>query len=534
MDNTLPRHLRLSLVTLTCLLALLHLWHGLNRVADPDEFQYLVNAFNAADGLRPYVHFWDNHGPLNIWLLQPFFEFWTGSHKLIKWLRLLPWINTLAVCAVLFSFMRRCYTDYPAAPWLTIIFLLATPPYVSKSIEIRGDNLTNLLTTVSFVSVFWGIRNHLAWPIFLAGLCVGITAGLTVKFLTVGTAIALAAAAACTKLRSPPRPRQIAAGLIGFAIPVAILTLLLYGLHLLSPFMICYFEANATRKSATVDSSELTELTGKAMMWTALAIGTWFFSLTRIVLKAADEIEIALFVILSFTVAQFIFLMPTKNMQSLLTCFPPLACLAGLYGDRLYRSVQTASWWSFQKAGLLAMVVFAGLAFGLWRYCGLKNRKLDKQIEFADDVLKRTAAERYIFDPSGIVFLKPKPEPFPVLVTFLRDMHHSHQIDLHVIETFEAFKIKSIVYDKRVEDLRDSDIAFIREHFLPVLEGPGSLLVQRAAIAMTTDTLRSDSEIYQWWTQGRRKKNKPATSENNADWVAKYLGYFEKNKRMFY
>jgi len=530
MQIKLPHRLDIALTAVICLLATVHLWHGLHRTADPDEFQFLVNAYNAAEGLKPYAHFWDNHGPLNIWLLQPVFKFWNGGHSIIRLLRILPWINTLVLCGALVYFQRRCYPQRPLAIWLSFIFLLSTPPFLFKSIEIRGDNLSNLLATAAFISLFLGIREKRSWLFLITGLCLGLVAGLTLKFITIATGLALAASAVYIKLNKLPAFRDVRNAIIGFAVPTAVIALALTALHLLPPFIICYFEANTTRKEAGVDSSELADLAGKAALWAFLAITTWSVALRRIIAKSADEIEIGLFVLTSFSVVQFIFLLPTKNMQSLLTCYPPLACLAGLYGDRFFSNLKAARWWNIKTGFSICLVLAVGLGFGLWRYCGLKNRQLDKQIVFADAVLERTRAERFIFDPSGIVFLKPSPKPFSVLVTFLRDMHMKRQINLHIPWTLESLRINSAIYDKRTEDLRNFDMLYIRRNFQPVLEGPGCLLVQRTTTGEVTANLSNNSEIIQWWKQGRKKKSDPAAPANDADWVAKYLRYYEENK----
>src|SRR5690606_18639578 len=92
-----------------------------------------------------YTDFWDNHGPLNTWFFQPFFYLNQDSHELIFLLRGVMWVGTLLLCFLTWRLARLIYTSSPFLPWIAILFLLSSPPFLYKSIEIRGDNLANIL-----------------------------------------------------------------------------------------------------------------------------------------------------------------------------------------------------------------------------------------------------------------------------------------------------------------------------------------------------------------------------------------------------
>ncbi len=176
---------------LLAILGAIHLGHGLFRVADPDEFQALRNAFDASRGLIPYVDYWDNHGPLMIWILQPVMSLWPGGHELIYWLRVAAWLNTILLAGGVFLLVRRLNPLLPAAPWIATAFLLSAPPFLSKAIEARGDNPTNLLAAAALFFLIVALQKRNSRSFFAVGLCVGLMAGFTIKALIIAAAFTL-------------------------------------------------------------------------------------------------------------------------------------------------------------------------------------------------------------------------------------------------------------------------------------------------------------------------------------------------------
>ncbi len=482
------------------LLAALHLFHGLRRLADPDEFQALVNAFDAARGLTPYIDFWDNHGPLNIWLLQPILAFWHGQnsivhggHSLIYWLRGLMWLNTLAVAAATYYLARRLYprTHIPAIALLT---LLTAPLFISKTIEIRGDNPSNLLFTLTLIFLTLAFQTNRRLHYALAGLTLGLIAGFTLKVIILAAALALFAAAWHIINRQRPHITSWLLFILAAAAPVALISATLYLQGNLAAFIDCYFGGNVNRPFAGFTSSEFLNIYKKSPVWTIPVTIALFTSAWRIIRRRADAPEAGLTLIALFLLAQFLLLMPTKNSQSLLPLFPPLAIITGIIFAQWITALRSRPWFTSRTATIAAAILTLLLLRDINDYANLRNKELPKQVRFADKVLSLTHNEPVIFDPVGVVFLKPKPGPFHVLVTFIREMHQAGTIDLHITESLNISDslnptksieptvippINTIAFHQRAGDLRLTDLNTIRQNFTPVLDGPDSVLLQR-------------------------------------------------------
>ncbi len=506
---------------LLILFAGIHLIHGQNHVADPDEFQTLTNAFDASRGLVPYVDFWDNHGPLSIWILRPVLRVWTGGHELIYWLRGVVWINTLIISGLVFWLVRRLLPMVPAAPWIATVFLLSAPPFLSKAIELRGDNPANLLAALALTTLIVARHTQKRILFFVVGLCLGFMAGFTLKVVVATSALGLFYV--CWHLRDKRLTRPVEIGYIaaGIALPVLIMGLILAVSGSLSGFFSCYLGGNITRESADISSSELIEVYKKAPVWALLATAIIATSLTRVFTGRADGVETGLTAMCVAFVAQFVFLLPTKNMQSLLPLYVPLALLSGY-------AVGSFANFRFRGNKLFAALVIVLpllLVRDLDGYSRIRNTGLSEQVAFANQALGRTVNEDYIFDPSGIVWLKPKPGSFHVLVTFIRQMHQSGTIDLQIPDLLEHYEIRTVVFDRRTKDLRISDIDLFTSKYTAVLKGQNCWLLVRKDKSSETATRIAANGLKHWTHSAYEKAEAPTKALNPPKW---YTGFLQK------
>ncbi len=504
-------------LVLVAALAGIHLCHGLLRAANPDEFQALTNAFDASRSLVPYVDFWDNHGPLMIWVLQPVLTLWSGGHELIYGLRGVAWINTMLLTGMVFWMVRRLHPRRFVAPWIATVFLLTAPPFLSKAIEIRGDNPANLLATIALAILITALSKRKLILFFAVGLCLGVMAGLTLKALI--AAAALAVFYVCWHVRDKKVPH--AAGLVALAAGTTIaLFAIILGLvttSSLPAFINCYFGGNIARDSAGFTSTEFVEIYKKAPMWALLATFVVCASLWRAIRGRADGVEIGFLGMTLFYVAQFLLLIPTKNMQSLLPLYAPLALLT----PYILIEIENRNWLRSKRivvafAALLPLALLRDMA----HYSNLRNHGLPKQVTFSNQVLDRLTHQKYIFDPTGIVFLKRKPGSFHVLVTYIRQMHQSGVIDLQIPELLTKNKVEAIIFDRRTKDLRTADVAYITANYTPILKGPNSLLLTLTS-TKTTSAKISDiapTSIPNWADDAFEDAKEPTESYSPPNW----------------
>lgn len=179
-----------------------------SRAIDPDEFEHLHAAFCVHQGLLPYRDFFEHHGPLLYYVLQPLF--WLcGDDLSVLWLgRLAMWCCSLGTLALTGAIARRVAdttTGLAAATllaWSTVFHL--------KGIELRPDVPAAFLLTLAF----WlslpptgaapdRARAWQSW--FLIGLLCGLATLFTQKSIvpTIGLAVA-----ACIGATVVGRPRQ--------------------------------------------------------------------------------------------------------------------------------------------------------------------------------------------------------------------------------------------------------------------------------------------------------------------------------------
>jgi len=513
---------RLINIALLLCLAAIYVWHSLNRLADADEFQTLTNAFDSARGLTIYRDYWDNHGPLATWIFVPALKLWHGGHELITWLRGLMLLPTALIAGMTFWLGRRIFPDSPQARWIAIIFLLTTPPFFAKTIEFRGDNPAHLLYVLALCLVTAGLQRPRTWLFFCAGLALGLIAGFTVKATIMAVGIALYAGVWLLLKRQRTSWKPIAAIAVGGILPVALFAAILWMRNLWEPFVLCYFKANSSRGFAGFTSSEFTEILKKSPVWGFLMLSIVIANLVSLFRRRLQAEQAAMLAITLFMSAQFLLLLPTKNMQSLLPACVPMALLAGATGELWLRRLQNRLSNGAGSAVAVQLVIVTGMIWGMARYDHLDNRELPRQVAFANRVADIARKEPAVFDPSGRVFLLPKPGQFHVIVTFLRDMYRDGEIDLYISEMLAIQQIRTVVFDKRTAELRPGDLLYFHLNFSPVDEGPDCLLLRSNSSIADQPTVRPGKELDMWQHQEEGKKQ-PGRAIGEAGWFKDYM-----------
>ncbi len=474
------------LQAVSLVLLAVHLVHGLVRTADYDEFQTLVNAVLSVRGSRIYVDFWDNHGPLINWLLVPVVGTWSGGHELLAWLRGFVWVNTVVLSAVVFFAVRGSLRDVAGefgrglAPWVAVVMMLAAPSFLAKSIELRPDNPANLCGALALVSLIWGLRSGHWKPFFLAGVALGIMAGLTLKVLMFALGLVFFMVGYLLRGGRLERPRNIVVLFGSLVVTIAVFALILISTGNFGGFIHCYGWENIQRPSDGVSSSELTRITKRAPFWAFLAMGTLGLALWRTISGKASPLESGLALMILALVLQFVFLLPTRYYQSLLPVYPLLAILAGLTVSRF-----PAGWLSelsrHRSVAVAGGIILLGLLLrDMHDFANLRNRHLRAELQFADQAADMLGEGR-VFDPGGRVFLQNRTGYYPVLVKHFRNEYRAGRMDLGIGEQLES--AGGVIMDERTMDLPEADLQYITENFRRVLENRNAELWMRQATA---------------------------------------------------
>jgi 4-amino-4-deoxy-L-arabinose transferase-like glycosyltransferase len=455
----------------------LYLWHGLSRRADPDEFQTLVNAVLSARGLRLYADYWDNHGPLMTWILNPLVGAWVGGYDLIRWLRGAMWINVMAVAGLVFALARG--TDgtqqgekhKSSAPLIAITMLLLSPPFLAKSIELRSDNPANLVGICSLLLLYRALKTGRLIHFLMAGAGLGIMAGFTLKAGMYLVALGGFAAVFSRKAARPLRLPEVAFFLLGLIGPLLVITAAMLYNGTFSPFLRCYLAENLQRDFPGFTSSELTEIFQKSPMWSCVALGVLVTSLWRGITRKDAPAEAALAVMTLTLLLEFALLLPTKYYQSLLPAFPPLAVLTGLLMERAWEHVGFKSrTLAFTLAAVTGVLLLADLA----RFNDLQNTGLQRQIRFSTMAADALPQQGQVFDPSGILYFAPRAGYYPVLVKYVRRAQGRGLLEAGIAAQLE--QAAALVMDKRTKDLPQADLDYISAHFSQRITGGGAEL----------------------------------------------------------
>lgn len=140
------------------------------RSIDPDEFEHLHAASMVARGQVPYRDFFEHHGPLLYYLVQPLFRLF-GQELAVLWAgRGAMWLCSLATLGLTYRQAMRV-GGLPCG-WTAAALLAWTTIFHAKGIELRPDVPAMLLIGLAITLVIEGQRG------FRSTLIAGVLAGL--------------------------------------------------------------------------------------------------------------------------------------------------------------------------------------------------------------------------------------------------------------------------------------------------------------------------------------------------------------------
>lgn len=169
---------------------ILHVTEIRSREIDPDEFEHLHAAYMVSRGDVPYRDFFEHHGPLLYYGLQPLF--WgLGPELSVLWVARLVMLScsllTLALTARIAS--RLCG---PPAGLVAATLLAWTTIFHAKGIELRPDVPAALLVVLAFWLSLGDPERSATWRRWLAiGLISGVATLFTQKSIVPIAGLAL-------------------------------------------------------------------------------------------------------------------------------------------------------------------------------------------------------------------------------------------------------------------------------------------------------------------------------------------------------
>lgn len=158
------------------------------RGIDPDEFEHLHAAYEVYRGQVPYRDFFEHHGPLLYYAVQP--AFWIGGPEIsaLWWGRFAMWCCSLGILALTASVTTKIAGSQLGLPAATL--LAWTSIFHAKGIELRPDVPAALLLMAGVVLVLAPAADWRRW--LAAGVLCGLATLFTQKSIVLAAGLALA------------------------------------------------------------------------------------------------------------------------------------------------------------------------------------------------------------------------------------------------------------------------------------------------------------------------------------------------------
>jgi Dolichyl-phosphate-mannose-protein mannosyltransferase len=472
------------------LLLLAHLAYGSFRLrADLDEFQFLRIGWLVARGERPYLDFWDDHGPLLHQLVSIYYRLGgpEGGATAFFALRLAMLVPLAATAALVALLARRARPRDPLTAALAVVLFAASPVVAQKSLEIRGDNLLHPLWVLSLVLLIGGLESGRGAALVAAGLAVGAGFLLTAKAAMLALASGLAIATGCLYTRRRPW-RDLAAFGLGSTLLLPLLLLWQWRAGALGAFLLDYAGEPAARGRFPLNQAYLS-LRGQAPLASVLSLLALAFALARSLTRRLPREVAVLAVAGASLVLQYVFLLPVHFLHALLPAVAPLA-LVQAWALREAVAGRPSVALSVPRALALVLVVLAIVGFEI-RRTPYSGDTLQRQLSIGAGVEARVPPGALLFDGIGLPVARPRPLPYPSLVLAAQDQIHRGRIPFDVESELDRRDVAWWHLDGRARAIDAPLRAYRERNFLPlggdlwvagqVLDQPGGAEIRVAA-----------------------------------------------------
>jgi hypothetical protein len=446
---------------------------ALTRNINLDEYQFVANGWDVFRGLRPYRDFWDNHGPAANYFYAIPFLCWPAVHDVLIVLRLVSFCLTLATAVCTGWMARQAFPALRNAGKIAMALLLASPMFLDKALEIRGDVVVTWLWTMGLALMFLAFRSRGLALFFFAGIALGATLWFTPKglFIVGGGLLILVVDGF---MRKPHRWHGVLLTTAGVALAVLAMVLWLHATDLWAPFVqLCLVES--VGRSRTLSISPFTGAIEEHPFWMGatllgIGIGSWFF-LRR---KPLSRGELWLWPVAALLLIYYFVILPTRHRQSLLPLHPVVAAMCvGLVWrfGRTRASLCVARW--LPRRNTWPIILGALLAWQLYqlRSTGREaqpEKAFTAQIAYANRLATAVPPEEMVLTGEGPPLFRPAPLHAHVLVNYLRERYAQGAAGWDIPAALIAQSVRFVAIDPRLRTLPPRELHFFRDNYLPV------------------------------------------------------------------
>lgn len=449
---------------------------------DWDEWQILIAANAVAKGSTLYLDVWDNHGPLLTWVLAGLIKlFDPASHEFIYFARGGMFLCQLATLLLAFFLVMRFVPGPRLTAILSVFFIGASPVFALKGVEIRGDNPMVVVWMLALVLWFWAWTREKLLLYFLSGLAVGACFFFSIKTLFLGVAAGTMFLVDMAQKRRLEWKPLLAFGL-GSATSVAVLAVLLLARGSFADFWVSYIGQNADRPRPDSDDG-YKSLKGASADWMNSVFAALVYTTIQSLRRKAPRSIAILAPCGIFLIIQYLFLIPTHHLQSVLVAIPVVSVLMAWSLLDLIRILplgilkRPGLWRRGLFIAAILASIYAFIEHTDWEDLGYLN----DEIEYADFLQGIIGKEAYLFDGLGVPLFNPRPTEYYSFVHTVRERLESGELELDIASTLDEKDVPYLLVDERVVDLPSAVREFATEHYLPMRWPPlwaaGKLLV---------------------------------------------------------
>jgi hypothetical protein len=478
-------------------LALLaHLGFGVFRAAmDFDEFHFLHGGWLVAQGRRPYLDFWDDHGPLIHVLISLFYRAGgSGDAAALFFHRAVLFGLLLASAAGVHRIARELRPGDAAFPALALALFAASPILGHKGIEARSDNLLQPIWILSLGLWLRAARSGRSGAFALAGLAVGAGFLVTPKTSMLGVAAGCMFAVWMLARRRFELRALAAYGAGSLAGPLA-LVLWVWSAGAWDGFVGNYVTESLTRARLPL-AQGFVSLRQEAPLASALAVCATGVVALRLAQRRLATPVACVFACAAALVGQYLFLLPVHFSHSLIPAVGPVALvIAWALAEVFLGAARRPA--PLRQAALLAAVCAVALYEGsARRYDG---RTLARQLARAQRIASLVPPGALLFDGGTLAVEYPRPLPAFSLVMQVQRQIASGRFPVDVEAELDRRDVAWWRTDGRARSLEHRLARYRAEHFLP-LDGDlwvaGQRVERRAGGRATLDVRVAAAY---WW-----------------------------------
>lgn len=444
-----------------------------NRGLAPDEFHFLHNGWMTSQGAVIYKDFWENHTPLQCYLLSPVMRQFGEGTSVILAARMIHSTAALGILVLTFVLARKLTNDRYVS-LLAVVLLSLMSIFVQRTIEVRPDQVFVILWLLCLLLYMDANARPKAGRLFFtSGLILGVAWLLSPKALLAGAGLAVAAAV-CWYRKRKDRPfghflKDHLYFLAGFLIPVAAGLLFLYHLGSLKQFFAYTILGNFSNPDVR---RPLYLLRIKHLCFFLLGIFGIIHAVRDYRKRAPSDEELIVLSLTLVLMVIYLFVMPAAYPQSSLLFAPMLALYAARTLMASLRRIDSRHCSPIRHMvpaiAACAAGVIIPLAAVLWDApFSVTNVEQFNRIRF---VLNFTGPNDRIFDAESSYIFRPQAYYYSSLFAATRQRIAEGTIKRKIPDALISRRCRMIIRDQWINLLPTADVLFLRENYVSIIE----------------------------------------------------------------